>query len=301
MPDVGGMWRLWSSGISGISRIVGVAAACWLTACASSDGGGRSASEPRSSLTSTGNLDGASTPPPAPTGPSLVVGSYNVNFGLAGDPSTLEAIAALDADALFLQETNEGWEESLGARFAADYPHQAFKHCCRAGGLGVLSRHPFEGREYVHPEGAWFPAWRVVADTPIGRLQVINVHLRPNFSDSGSVVSGVFTTPSVRLAEIERYAQLLEPGLPALVVGDFNESYEGLAVLHLRDLGMTSALAERFGLAPTWRWSTPLGQLRKQFDHIVVGPELTTLAVEVLEQGNSDHFPLRARLAARAP
>jgi endonuclease/exonuclease/phosphatase family metal-dependent hydrolase len=271
-------------------------------ACASVEPNGPSSQVDTHSYGRSGGASTAAAPLPAePSGPTMKVATYNVNFGLAGDASVLDAVSSLGADMVFLQETNAAWQASFEERFASSHPHIAFKHCCNAGGLGVMSRYPVEAREYVHPEGAWFPAWRILADTPLGRVQVINVHLRPNVSDGGSVVSGLFTTPPIRLAEMERYAELIDPDLPAIVVGDFNESYEGPALLHLSERGMKSALAERYGLKPTWHWPTPLGELKKQFDHIVIGPELSALTVDVLERGSSDHFPVVATLARTTP
>ena len=47
--------------------------------------------------------------PAAPSGPTVTLATYNVNYGVAGDPDTRKTIAELDADVVFLQETNEAW------------------------------------------------------------------------------------------------------------------------------------------------------------------------------------------------
>lgn len=231
----------------------------------------------------------------AATGPSLRVATYNVNYGMAGDPPTVAAIVALDVDMVFLQETNEAWERALASAKAV-FPHQAFRHCCNAGGLAVLSKVPFSQEEYVHPDGAWFPAWRIVADTQLGRVQVVNVHLRPNVSDGGSVVAGLFTTPSIREAEIEHYIATLDEALPTLFVGDFNEPADGLAMQRLSARGMRSALPDAGGSQHTWRWQTSVGQLRKQFDHVVFDRQLRLVRAHVVYAGSSDHFPVIAEL-----
>jgi len=63
-------------------------------------------------------------PRPASTGKdSVLVMTYNVNFGLAGDPETLEAIRSADADLVFLQETDATWERSLRSLAHGRYPH----------------------------------------------------------------------------------------------------------------------------------------------------------------------------------
>ena len=60
--------------------------------------------------------------------------------------------------------------------------------------------------------------------TPLGEIQVLNVHLRPQVSDSGSVVSGYFTTDEIRHDQIHAFIEHLDPDLPTLILGDFNEN-----------------------------------------------------------------------------
>jgi endonuclease/exonuclease/phosphatase (EEP) superfamily protein YafD len=191
-------------------------------------------------------------PRPA-AGPSdFTVMTYNVNFGIGGDPDTIAAIRAGAADVVLLQETTPRWEEALRDALAAEYPHMAFRHCCRAGGLAILSRFPFEEREYVPAPSGWFPAWRVIVATPGGDVQMLNVHLHPKVSESGSWVSGYFTTGGVRRDEIAAFAATLEDDLPAIVAGDFNEQPGEGALAWLADRGLRSALPELAGDRTTW-------------------------------------------------
>jgi endonuclease/exonuclease/phosphatase (EEP) superfamily protein YafD len=124
----------------------------------------------------------------------LRVMSYNVNFGVAGDRSTIEAMAAAQADVVFLQETNEVWQRAMVARLGKTYPHARFTHpeSWPAGGMGLLSKYPVVSLEHLPSVGGLFFAWRVVLDTHLGRIQVLNVHLRPPMSDGGSWVVGFF-------------------------------------------------------------------------------------------------------------
>ncbi len=229
---------------------------------------------------------------PSPGRAHFKVMTYNVNFGLAGDDETLAAIDDW-ADLVLLQETNDDWEQHLRGRLAKQYPHMAFRHCCRAGGLGVLSKHPFEDKEYIEPKAGWFPAWRLVVDSPLGKLQVLNLHLHPPVSEGGSVVSGYFTTPAVREAEISQYFPHLDPSLPTIVAGDFNESAGGRAIVYLEERGFRSALPQFAGSQNTWRWQTSVGTVRSQLDHIVYNDKLEPLQVQVQRRGRSDHLPVR--------
>jgi endonuclease/exonuclease/phosphatase (EEP) superfamily protein YafD len=232
--------------------------------------------------------------PPERGEPTLSVLSYNLNYGMAGDPVTLEVIRNAHADVVLLQETSPDWEAALRRELTETYPHMSFRHCCLAGGLGVLSKSEFSEHEYVAAPAAWFPAWRLQVRTRLGLVQVLNVHLRPQISDSGSVVSGYFTTPPVREREMQAYYGTLDRTLPTLVAGDFNENESGRAVTYLRERGFRSALPEFRPGADTWRWQTVVGEVNAQLDHIVYDDTFEPLNATVIEAGRSDHYPVLA-------
>jgi len=234
----------------------------------------------------------------ATTAAPLRVATYNLNYGLGGDPEEIKAIVATDADIVLLQEVTPAWSQALTRSLASRYPYRHFVEDRAAGGLGVLSRYPFEAQLIDNPV-SWFPAMLVQAETPMGPVQALNVHLRPPFSDSGSLVAGYFTTRSVRRAELEHFCSALRPGLPTLVAGDFNEG-DGPASRLLRSLGLVDAIEEGARGESTWRWRTPLGQLRQTLDHIYYQRERFVLVTAaVLPLGRSDHLPAVAELRAR--
>jgi endonuclease/exonuclease/phosphatase (EEP) superfamily protein YafD len=235
-----------------------------------------------------------------PATPRVAVMTFNVNFALAGDANTVAAVAQQDADVIFLQETTPQWEQALQTQFGASFPHVAFKHSAGAGGLGVMSKLPIERVDYL-PAKDWFPAARVVLATPVGRLQVLNVHLRPPISNSGSAVSGYLTTPPVREQEIATFAAALDKNLPTLIVGDFNENERGRAVRWLRANGYQSALPQFQPKAQTWRWQTRYLKLNGRYDHLCYDARLTPLRVEVRNVGRSDHLPVVGVFALAAP
>jgi endonuclease/exonuclease/phosphatase family metal-dependent hydrolase len=243
-------------------------------------------------------LAGCARPLPAPDrarGPAVRVMTYNVNFGIAGDGETIAAIAGGGADLVFLQETTPTWEAVLRRELGARYPHQAYRHSGGAGGLAILSRHRFREAACIAAPGEWFPAWRVVVESPLGPLQVLQVHLRPPVSDRGSWVSGYFTTGGYRRGEIAHFARGLRRDLPTLVLGDFNEAAGGKAVRFLEEQhGLRDAL-ERFSPgATTWQWQTSVGRIRLQLDHILHDARLRALDARVLRVGRSDHYPVVA-------
>jgi endonuclease/exonuclease/phosphatase (EEP) superfamily protein YafD len=236
---------------------------------------------------------------PAAGTATFEVMTYNVNFGLEGDAAAIAAIRSEHPDLVLLQETTPGWETSLRSELSSAYPHMAFRHAGGAGGVAALSKCSFIQRELISPPPkGWFPAWRLEVLSSLGRLQVLTVHLRPQLSEGGSFTSGYFTTPGVRLDEISRYFSRLDPSLPTLVVGDFNEGPRGLAIGYLERRGFVSAVDE-FGGGSTWRWPTSVGTVSAQLDHIVYGPTLEPLEVRVVDAGRSDHLPVVGRFALR--
>ena len=247
-------------------------------------------------------VGGACTGPQlAPTNegaPALAILSWNLNYGVAGHHDALEIIEDVDADVVILQETSPDWERALRRRFAKRYAYMSFHHCCGAGGLAVMSKHEIVD-EKVLPAVSWFPAWRGVIETQLGRVQVLDVHLRPPFDDDGSIPGGIIKTPAIRREEMEHFVAMLDDDLPTLIAGDFNEGSGG-AVDAVKARGMTSAL-DRAGVStPTWRWQGVPFRLR--LDHVFFDDDALALtAADVLEVGPSDHFPIVARFERAAP
>jgi endonuclease/exonuclease/phosphatase (EEP) superfamily protein YafD len=252
-------------------------------------------------LTTASLLAGCSSPRREPRAPepreqTLTLLTYNVNYGLEGDESTIEAIREADAEVVLLQETTPGWERALRRELAELYPHMMFRHSGGAGGLAILSRHPVEELDYIPAPSGWFPAWRLLLQGPFGPVQLLAVHLHPPVSESGSVVSGYFSAGDVRRRELETYLESLDPDLPTLIAGDLNER-DGEALELLRAQGFRSALPEFQGNVPTWRWQTSVGTIRTQLDHVLYDSRLQPLDAQVLTRGRSDHLPVLVTLS----
>jgi len=230
---------------------------------------------------------------PSPGQPHVTVLTYNVNFGIPGEAGVVETIRRAGADLVLLQETTSAWEEELRASLGAAYPWMEFRHERGAGGLAVLARRPFEVKEYLPAPSGWFPAVRLVARTPLGPIQVLNVHLRPPFGPEG-YASGYIRSRGVRRAEIAAYHARLDPRLPTVVAGDFNESEGGRAVRYLAERGFTTVLPAFDPRGTTWRWPTSLGTLRARLDHIACDGRLEPVAARILPGGESDHLAVLA-------
>jgi endonuclease/exonuclease/phosphatase (EEP) superfamily protein YafD len=232
--------------------------------------------------------------PVAPTERSFRVMTWNVNYGLLPDAGAIALLQNADVDVVLLQETTPAWHRALKRELRGTFTYQRHHVHDAAGGLSVLSRYPIKADELIANAISWFPAQRTVIATPSGRVQTLNVHLRPPFDDDGNIVTGYFTTKSIRGDEVDNFTGFLDPDLPAIVAGDFNEA-DGQAVARLEANGFDGALQRFDGSATTWRWPLPVaGEITGTLDHVFVDARLQTVDAWVLYDGESDHFPVVA-------
>ena len=234
----------------------------------------------------------------APSGPHVRVLTYNVNWGAPQPDLTADIIRQSGADVVCLQETTPEWERFLRQSLADDYPFMEFRQSKgrSGGGLGFLSKTPGNQVAYIPSETGWFDGWIVRFDTPIGPIQFLNVHLRPPISDSGSWVSGYFSTKDDRQTEMERFYNARATNLPTVVLGDFNDGEHSPVVNWLLKKGMIDALHQFDHHTPTWQWQTSVFTLSRRMDHIIYEPDLDCRAARVIAAGASDHFPVEAVL-----
>lgn len=234
---------------------------------------------------------------------SLRLMTFNVNFGNPDPDDALAAIEKADVDIVLLQEITAEWKKLLAKRFAKQYPHQVFRiHTRAAGGLAVLSKQSIKTEEVLaSPLHGWFPAQRLVVDSTLGSLQILNVHLRPAV-DGGSWIKGFMTTPPLRRKEIETYwKKLTTSGVHTVVAGDFNEDPTGTAVAFLEN----NKLARVVTSGPTtWRYhvTSAAGSsdvLTLDIDHVMLSNKLTATASEVIDAGASDHRPVVVTIEPR--
>ncbi len=219
--------------------------------------------------------------------------TYNVNQGNPDPDSSMAAIESADADVVVLQETNAAWQTRLEKRFSKRYPHRAF-HPRSFGGLSVLSKHPIKSDElFAQARGSFSPSERLVVETPLGDVQILNVHLRPNV-DRGNWLLGWKTTPPIRLREIETYWKKLSRTMPTIIAGDFNELPDGKAVEFLADKGLARVPTKG---PTTWHHVIQVGTkkvsaLSMDIDHVVVDGFFNVTDAHVIDAGASDHRPV---------
>lgn len=224
---------------------------------------------------------------------ALDVVTWNVNYGLGG-ADAVGVLADFDVDVVLLQEVTPEVERAIRASpvLAGRFAHHRFHSSDGPGGLAVLSRFAIVDDELL-PAVTWFPAWHGTVQTPLGAVQLLNVHLRPPFDDNGSVLSGVVVTPAMRSQEMSTFAAMLDDDVATVVAGDFNEGSGG-AIDVLTARGMVSALDVADDDTPTWRWQGVPFRLR--MDHVFVDDDFAVTAARVVEKGQSDHLPVVVRL-----
>jgi endonuclease/exonuclease/phosphatase family metal-dependent hydrolase len=240
---------------------------------------------------------GEPTTPSPPGAAQLRVLTYNMNFGVAGDPAGVEAITSASPDIALLQETNDAWEAVLKGTL----PYARFqgpKNTWVAGGMGVLSKWPITSIEQLDTDAGPFFAWRIIIDAPGGPIQLLDVHLHPPMdTKSGSWVVGYFSTRSVREAEAKDHVAKLDRSLPTIIAGDFNEEDEGKAIAVFRERGFASALPRFRPDADTWQWPVGDTTLKFRLDHILFEEKsFRAIAADVVDKGRSDHAPVWADL-----
>lgn len=247
-------------------------------------------------LTGCHSVRHAQTPPAS----HFKIVTYNVNWGAPGPELAVEVLRQSGADIICLQETTPEWERVLRYELARDYSYADFRHAVTrmGGGLAFLSRLPMEEVAYVPSETGWFDGWIMELKTTVGSVQVLNVHLRPPISDSGSWISGYFSTSDDRLREMQRFYSQRKASLPTVVAGDFNDREDGAVIEWLQSQGMVNALPEFDRYTPTWRWRSGLFSLSRRMDHVVYSQGLRCCSARVVQAGASDHYPVEAVFAA---
>lgn len=222
--------------------------------------------------------------------------TYNVHQERSNDASTVDTIARLDADIVCLQEVNGAWMHVLKTRLATQYPAMLFAPEEEYGGLALLSKYPLEDRGVLHFGTDFHPASLAIADTPGGRVQVMQVHLRALLDGDSDPVSNLIDTSYDHKAELVSFMRSTDPALPTLVAGDFNESPKGDAVRWLEGLGYRNALPLFKPGQFTWQGRSVAALLDMAIDHIMFDRSFEPLSSWVERSGGSDHLPVLASL-----
>jgi endonuclease/exonuclease/phosphatase family metal-dependent hydrolase len=236
-----------------------------------------------------------------PAGPHFKLVTYNVNWGFVEPAKVVEHILQTNADLMCFQETHRWWEAALTRGLKERYPYYAFRDWPGAGGIAMMSKYELQNVRLLRPTEGWFPGLLAEVDTPVGLVQVLNVHLRPALSDKGSFTpSAYYRAPEIHLKELEEFISHADADKPLIIAGDFNEHEDKAAMRWLTEQGYSDALSTYDTYSKTWRWKMPLGlTLENRYDHIVMSKQLDCTGARVTRVEASDHMPVLAVITAK--
>lgn len=206
-------------------------------------------------------------------------------------------VSRLGADVLALQETNAVWKSSLEASTAPTLSHCRFHHPVKflPEGLGVCSRFPIIEDELIPSAVGWFPAQRVVIEAPMGKVEILNVHLKPAVANQLDWWAVHRASRPERLREMEHLLMRVAPSMPTIIVGDFNDVVEGDVFTMLSARSYANVFSQLPTEATSWTWAGAQPPLAALLDHIAYerGP-LRLTSAKVVAGGRSDHQPILA-------
>jgi endonuclease/exonuclease/phosphatase (EEP) superfamily protein YafD len=236
--------------------------------------------------------------PEKPKGKHVTVLTYNVNYALPKSGESVKAILESKADVVFLQETNRKWEKLLKREMKKNYPHSLFRHPggkYKAAGLAVFSKHELKELKYIKSKIGWFPACLYEVNLPVGKMHVLNLHLKPVTSEKGRFdLDALKKTMEKHVEEIQHFYPSEDKDKPIFILGDFNEPCQGDAVKWLQERGYKNALPEFDATTPTWSGKVHGMKLEQQVDHIFYSKKLHCCEAKVIKKGGSDHNPVLA-------
>lgn len=237
---------------------------------------------------------------PTPGHAHFRIQTFNVELTDAYDADTVAAVGASGAEIVALQEASSSWKDVLLEQYIDEYPHMLFRlEAGGAGTLAMMSVYPLEDLGFRAGPDDWHPAWHVLVHTPMGAVQILNVHLRPMFSGGDGPVDSYLSVGDDHIAQIELYSDECTDGLPTIVLGDFNEGPDGAAIAWLGDRGFDNALPLFHPGQVTWRHASVGDTFGEAIDHILFDSAFAPLDAWVEVRGDSDHLPVIAHLESR--
>lgn len=229
--------------------------------------------------------------------------SYNILASAEPSSETLQVIRDAGADVVCLQEVGPAVHRYLSRQLRSTYPHTLYRDAVGGyGGLAFYSRYGLSDVDYLSAAGGgWFPAWIVRAETPAGTIQVLQVHLRPRVADIGGRIVGHFTIGWTHHREIEHFHAALDPTIPTIVAGDFNEGDTSPAIGFVEQAGFTNALPLFDTTTDTWGGPIYGVRIGARLDHVLFTSHFICTAARVMQGGGSDHYAVLATLMRREP
>ncbi|MGH8914759.1 MAG: endonuclease/exonuclease/phosphatase family protein, partial [Acidimicrobiia bacterium] len=228
-------------------------------------------------------------------GDRLRVMTYNIQSGFSKDnvwdlEATARVIEAADPDVVFLQEVSRGWLVTTGndqLRWLSqrlDMPYAwGPASTDDLWGNAILSHYPIASEQvvkYDSSDNLRRSALAVGIEVGDGRiLNLIGTHL-DNPGEAGLARAG----------QVAQLVELLEPGQPAIVAGDFNATPDDVLIVDMASVGLIDS-------APQAGADETTSEDGRRIDYIFVTSEFDVLDGQVIPTDASDHRPLVVTLA----
>ncbi|HEV2727246.1 MAG TPA: endonuclease/exonuclease/phosphatase family protein [Solirubrobacterales bacterium] len=219
---------------------------------------------------------------------TFTVLSANIHHGTGEAEALVELVERYHPDLLAIQELTPSFARELRrAGIEGMLPNAILETRRNVSGAGLYSRLPM--RKLAGDQAFAFRQPRAILRLPDGRrVRVVDVH----------------PYPPQRQA-VDEWGEALEslpstgPGVPWVLVGDFNATLDHSQLRDLLDRGYRDAgEVAGEGLEPTWpaeEWASRLPGVT--IDHVLADRRLGVVDYEVEELPGSDHRPLRVELA----
>jgi endonuclease/exonuclease/phosphatase family metal-dependent hydrolase len=226
------------------------------------------------------------------------IGTYNVLAGTRDPKGTAEVIRKLGADIVALQELAPEGAKLLDVELKDDFSHRYFSN-----GHGLLSRYPILDPRFERSERGINGFLFAEIDLPRGHLQIASMHLDPlriwtTRQQLTLPLQLLWRQGDIHRAELAQVAKNLHPGLPTILLGDFN-SASHTAPGQLRDEGYTdsfAAVTKKPDRTKTLHFRVVGINTGHRIDYIFHDKTFETISSRVFPGPPSDHDPVMSTL-----
>ena len=235
-------------------------------------------------------------------GAELEVLAYNVLCCDGAPSDTVKVISDVDADIVLLQEVTPRWQARLEKNFAKRYPHRRYAARPGAYGYAILSRVPIGPLKLITAPGGPPAAACAITDT---KIAVCSLHLksaRSAFQEKrANMLDELDANMTLRKAQWAKLLAWLDANAkhaPHILAGDTNtpDFDPVLGTLTERHVDAASKVA----LFPAATYPRD-ALLKMRLDYVLVSNDVEVAALEVLDEGGSDHLPVVARVRPPRP
>jgi endonuclease/exonuclease/phosphatase family metal-dependent hydrolase len=220
----------------------------------------------------------------------LRVGTYNVFIGTRDLTQTVSVPRRMNADVVALQEVAPRSAAILTRELSRDYPH-----CYFSAGLGIMSRYPLRNPRFQRSRLGINGFLLAEIHPRRGRVQIANLHLDPlriwTIQQKLTLPFQVGRQRKIHRKELTQAFENLRPGVPTILLGDFNRASDA-AIDKLRRDGFTdsfAAVTAKPDRIPTLHFSVLGIRSGRRVDFIFHDRTFLTTRSRVLSGQPSDH------------